>query len=376
VPIFDQGYQHWKGKLHSRFWHWWAIARRGALLASKGRFTKLVMFASVTPALMLATILALWGLVEQQASWMNLFLTTFGLPETIFSDPSRLRNIVWTSAFHIFFIFEFYAAMLLVLLAGPELISQDLRFNAIPLYLSKPVRRLDYFVGKLGVIGVLLSVVVFLPLIAAYLLGVLFSLDVKVVRDTFPVLLGGLAYGAVIVVSAGMFMLAVSSLSRNTRTVGAIWIGVIVIFNSIAGVAYLHSRNERTLAISYTGNLSRVGRELLGVPQAAEQWLDLYDEVRDQAQRVASQRAGPFGLPMPAPKAPTPPAVKKARERREQHGFDPHRRNRDEFGPLRYIRELADDPHPLGLAWGVLCGVLAVSIFILSNRVKSLDRLK
>ena len=44
--------------------------------------------------------------------------------------------------------------MFLVLLVGPELISQDLRFNAMPLYFARPVRRLDYFVGKLGVIAV------------------------------------------------------------------------------------------------------------------------------------------------------------------------------------------------------------------------------
>ena len=45
------------------------------------------------------------------------------------------------------------ALALLVLLVGPSLISQDLRFNAIPLYFSRPLRRFDYFVGKLGVIG-------------------------------------------------------------------------------------------------------------------------------------------------------------------------------------------------------------------------------
>jgi ABC-2 type transport system permease protein len=377
MPIFDQGYQHWQGTLHSRFWTWWAIARRGAVQASKNRFTRLVLIGSLMPSLALATILALWGLVEQQVSWAELFLKTFNLPETIFSDRARLRNLVWTFAFHYFSIFEFMAAMILVLLAGPELISQDLRFNAIPLYFSKPLRRLDYFVGKLGVIGLLLSVVVFAPMIVAYILGVAFSLDVKVVKDTFPVLLGGLAYGAVIVVSAGMLMLAVSSLSRNTRTVGAIWIGAIIVLNSIAGITNQISKDDRALAISYTGNLTRVGRELLGVPHAADQLLDLQEELTQQAQRVAGQKTGSFGLPIPGP--PTPPTPSEKRKRREDRGprvADPQLRQQQEFGPLRYFRQLADDPHPLGLAVGVLAGLFAVSLFVLSSRVKSLDRLK
>ena len=47
--------------------------------------------------------------------------------------------------------------MLLVVLAGPNLISRDLRFNALPLYFSRPLTRLDYFLGKLGVIAALVA---------------------------------------------------------------------------------------------------------------------------------------------------------------------------------------------------------------------------
>jgi len=370
MPIFDQGYQHWNGTLHTRFWRWWAIARRGAWQASKNRFTRFVLFASLMPSLALATVLALWGLVEQQASWADLFLKTFGLPETIFSDPARLRNVVWTLAFHYFSIFEFMAAMILVLLAGPELISQDLRFNAMPLYFSKPLRRIDYFAGKLGVIGLLLSAVVFAPMIIAYVLGVAFSLDVKVVRDTLPVLLGGLMYGAVIVASAGTLMLAVSSLSRNTRTVGAIWIGAIMVSQSIAAITNETTKNDKTRVISYGGDLTRVGRELLGVPYAAQQLLDLADEV----QAITAQRTGPFGIPLP------PVPADKAKRRAERRGpqpqdFGPQGRQR-EFGPLFYFRQLADDPHPLNLSVGVLIGVFVASMLLLSSRVKSLDRLK
>jgi ABC-2 type transport system permease protein len=374
VPIFDQGYQHWQGTLHSRFWRWWSIARRGAWQASKNRFTRLVLLSSLMPSLALSVLLALWGLVEQQASWMDLFLSTFGLPETIFSDPARLRNVVWTFAFHYFSIYQFFGAMVLVLLAGPDLISQDLRFNAIPLYFSKPIRRIDYFVGKLGVIGLLLSVVVFAPLILAYLLGVAFSLDVKVVRDTFPVLLGGLAYGAVIVVSAGTLMLAVSSVSRNTRTVGAIWVGIILVSNAISFNTYRATRNEKTQAISYPANLMRVGRELLGVPHAAGQLLDLQEDIRNQAGNVTMQR-GPFGLMVPSNRKETERPPRANRPRRDPLPPTPPGQP-ERFGPLRYFHELASDPHPLRLSVWVLLGVFLASGLLLSSRVKSLDRLK
>ena len=73
--------------------------------------------------------------------------------------------------------------MILVLLVGPDLISQDLRFNAIPLYLSRPVRRFEYFLGKLGVIGVFLGAVTIGPALLAFALGMA-SASTAVVRDT------------------------------------------------------------------------------------------------------------------------------------------------------------------------------------------------
>ena len=42
----------------------------------------------------------------------------------------------------------------------------------MPLYFSRPLRRVDYFLGKLGVIAVFLAAVAIVPAVLAYLLGV------------------------------------------------------------------------------------------------------------------------------------------------------------------------------------------------------------
>src|SRR5260370_40939913 len=104
--------------------------------------------------------------------------------------------------------------MFLVVVAGPGLISRDLRFNALPLYFARPLTRLDYFLGKLGVIGALVGTVAVVPAVLAYVVGVCFSLDLGVVRDTYRVLLASIAYGCVITLSAGTLILAMSSLTR------------------------------------------------------------------------------------------------------------------------------------------------------------------
>ena len=67
MPIFDQGYQHWSGKLSGHAWRWLAITRHGIRAGAKGRMLRIVLLVAWVPALALATMLALWGLIERKA---------------------------------------------------------------------------------------------------------------------------------------------------------------------------------------------------------------------------------------------------------------------------------------------------------------------
>jgi ABC-2 type transport system permease protein len=182
--------------------------------------------------------------------------------------------------------------MALVLLVGPNLISQDLRYNALPLYLSRPLRRVDYFAGKLGVIVTIVGGAIIVPCAAAYALGLLFSLDFSIIRDTYRIFGASVLYGMIIALSTGLLMLALSSLSRNSRYVAIMWIGVWIITSTVSLVlvnieadSRMHeghgrhrgrkhseeyyatqiesSKQDWRPLVSYTGNLRRIQERLL-----------------------------------------------------------------------------------------------------------------
>jgi ABC-2 type transport system permease protein len=54
-------------------------------------------------------------------------------------------------------------AFILTVLVAPPLISRDLSNNALPLYLCRPLSRAEYVLGKMTVIGVLLSLITWIP---------------------------------------------------------------------------------------------------------------------------------------------------------------------------------------------------------------------
>ena len=117
-------------------------------------------------------------------------LLTSLLGRPILAGPRDYRVEIWTLCFH------YFLSIGIVVFDGagpawwdPNLISQDLRYNALPLYFSRPLRRSDYFLGKLGVIVALLAAVIIVPSCVAYVLGLLFSLDITILRDTSRILL-------------------------------------------------------------------------------------------------------------------------------------------------------------------------------------------
>jgi ABC-2 type transport system permease protein len=307
MPIFDQGYQHWQGKLSGHAWRWLTITRQGVRAQMKNRWLRIVMLFAWIPAIALAGVLIIWGLVEQGVGAVRPWIEGLPIGRQILADPLSFRPAVWGLAYDYFFRVEMFFSMSLVLLAGPNLISRDLRFNAFPLYFARPLRRIDYFMGKLGVIAVFLSAVAIWPAIIAYLLGVCFSLDLKLIVQMLPLLLSSIAFGAVIVLSAGSLMLALSCLSRNSRYVAAFWIGVWFITSAVSGVVfgirYEVSHHERfahagqphdqqwwlkhqefeaeffrtdwSSMISYTGNLHRIGRVIMNTDAAWDKWFSL-----------------------------------------------------------------------------------------------------
>jgi ABC-2 type transport system permease protein len=307
MPIFDQGYQHWSGELAGHTWRWMVITRQGVRIGLKNRFVRILLLVAWVPALMLASVLCIWGLLERNsdliAPFIGILRSLFG-PQSV-ADPQLYRIDVWTICFHYFLQTETRFSLLLLLVIGPNLISQDLRFNALPLYFSRPVRRIDYCLGKLGIITTFLGMILILPCVIAYLFGLLFSLDITIVQDTFGLLLMSVLYGLVIAISAGMLMLALSSLSRNSRHVGLFWLAILMVgaimatvlegvdhqqrihaYRSAAGNVQSRdaiataeieaSRTDWRPLVSYTADLSRIGQQLLGANQSWEklsQWL-------------------------------------------------------------------------------------------------------
>ena len=399
MPIFDQGYQHWKGTLSGHAWRWLAITKQGLRGQLKNRSVRMVLLAAWVPALALVVAVAFWGLLEQGSEDV-LRLVQPILPPGVAADPRAYRQALWTIAYSTFFKSEVFFIMLLTLIAGPNLISRDLRFSALPLYFSRPLRRSDYFIGKLGVIAALVAAVAVAPAVAAYVLGVCFSLDMGMVKDTWRLLPASIAYGLVIVVSVGTSMLALSSLSRRSLFVGIAWAGLWLISSAVAGVlagiqrevTFRTIMQEQQAQMRAAPTLGGRGSNHASLPRPPQRrgtlpanWNLIQERVREEQVKAAPtnwrplcsytanlERLGESLLGTDAAWVQIGRAIEVPRAT-----FQPWLSGRSAAPPNE--RRLADamvPQYPWIWSAGVLAGLLGLSLCTLSTRVKSLDRLR
>lgn len=387
MPIFDQGYQHWNGVVGRHAWRWLAITRQGVRTQLRNRKTKYMLFVAWVPALVLVVFLALWGLFEQKSDFIKPFMFLFSwLPEELREGPRAFRGTIWTLAFHFFLSAEVLLSLILTLMVGPDLISQDLRFNAFPLYFSRPLRRFDYFLGKLGIIAAFIGAVTIVPAAIAYVVGVAFSLDLSVLRDTWRVLVASVGYGLVISLVCGLAMLAFSSLSRNSRVVSGMFVALWFLSGMVSNALVMSSRrgaegegqaaNLKWRVVSFTGNLDRVREGMLDTDGAYDQILRAVMrgmEAAEKAEAMAQAAQGRGGLA----------GMLLGRGRRPRSGPEHERVDvtigdtsfSSSDGPERIFDALRSQ-FPWEWSAGILAGLCGLSLVVLSTRVRSLDRLR
>ncbi len=371
MPIFEQGYQHWNGKLASQAWRWWAITRHGVLMQFRSKLTRAVLVLCVGPAFAFAAFMILWSLFEQGNAYIKP-LMGFILPKELLDVPHEYRLAVWTLAYHFFFYIQYFLLMLLVLLVGPHLISKDLRFNALPLYLSRPIRRWEYFLGKLGVIGFFVLMVTAVPAVLAWILGVLFSLKLSIVVEVLPLLWGSILVSLVIAVSYGLLMLALSSLSRNSRYVSMMWFGFWMLSKSLFLMLFISSGfQEWANLANFTKNVQRIQEAVMNTEGAWKKIDAGYKIAQDAMKKAGADKLDNF-LPGQTNRRRGPMSPERIEASDGRIGVSVFSENGTRYVRSSDIRSL----YPWWWSALTLSGLGVLSLCILLYRVKSLDRLR
>jgi ABC-type transport system involved in multi-copper enzyme maturation permease subunit len=205
MPIHDQGYRRYGGRREPQGRTWWVIAREGLRERLRERKFLALLLAAWLPFFSYAVTMYVAVNVGQAAS-------AFGL------TPGRVRDYFDVQSVFVFFI---------TIYVGAGLIANDRRANALQIYLSKPLTRVEYVMGKLATLVVFLLCVTWLPGMLLLLLQVMFAGNFTFIGQNLFLIPAITVFSAILVLLSAFSMLALSSLSKSRRFVAIMYAGLI-----------------------------------------------------------------------------------------------------------------------------------------------------
>jgi ABC-2 type transport system permease protein len=138
-------------------------------------------------------------------------------------------------SYRTFFDLQGYTVMVILALAGATVIGNDLRFGSLPFYLSKPVSRWHYLVGKMLAVAVFVNLLTTLPALILWVqYGLLAGWDYFF--DKWELAVGIVAYGAILSVSLSLILLATAVWLRKTVPLIMVWSTLFVFLRIVPDV--------------------------------------------------------------------------------------------------------------------------------------------
>jgi len=170
------------------------------------------------------------------------------------------------STFRDFFDQQDLFVFLVTITLGAAAIAQDRRANALQIYLSKPLTRVEYIIGKLSVLIAFLLFITWVPGILLLIVQVLFAGNFTFLKTNAYLFPAITLYAFVEAVMVSMCMLALSSLSTNSRFVGILYTALIFFSKALYGVLLAVTGSTAISWISFGNNLAQLGDAIFRVP--------------------------------------------------------------------------------------------------------------
>jgi ABC-2 type transport system permease protein len=201
VPLYDLSYRRFEGQRTSRFRRSLALAISTSGLLLKRRSFLMLLAVCWAPAVVRAAQIY----VSRQFPQAPDFFTI---------TPDTFREFLVQQV-------RFLPVVLVSLAAGASAIASDFASGAFTIYLSKPISRFDYLLGKALPVAASIGAITLAPALALLLLHQSLAPDFQLLSQAGWLPLAITAYSLLLALYYTLLVLAISSLCRSGRVAGA-----------------------------------------------------------------------------------------------------------------------------------------------------------
>jgi ABC-2 type transport system permease protein len=243
MPIYEQSYRKHDARAPLRSARFWPITREALRLILLKRAFLVLIGVSLLPFIVRAVQIYV--------------VTRFPEAGKVLPVDGRLFGEYLNQ--------QIAMTVILSVFGGAGLIANDLRTGAILVYLSRPLTRRDYVLGKLGVLLALNLAVTLVPALALYGIGAAVAPAEYMRWERAWIGPAIVLHGLLIASVVSLLALAVSSLSHSARIAGLGFVLLFVGLEVVRGVLGAMTRRPEAHILSLQNDLRIVGNRLFGI---------------------------------------------------------------------------------------------------------------
>ncbi len=257
MAVYEQLYEPYRGAETPRAFRFLVIPRYAYQRLFGSKLWWFLLAASVLTTLAFASLI--------YVRYNTRALALFGITT---EDVNRVLPI-GGSFFSTFLAIQFGISFVVVLVAGPRLMSMDLGNGALPLYLGRPISRPEYVLGKFVILGAGVSLTTWISGLALFALSM--SLEglhwgLENAWLAFAILAGSWAW----IVSLSTLTLALSALIRWPLAVRGVLITTFLLLPAFGLLIYQTIGARWALLLNPWADLRAILHGLFGLPPIAE----------------------------------------------------------------------------------------------------------
>jgi ABC-2 type transport system permease protein len=236
MPIHSEGYRPYIGTRQPAGRSWLVIAAAGVR-------------SIITKRLFLGLLLIAW--VPFLVRSVQIYAAV-NFPQASFLDvsPRTFREFLDQQGLFVFFI---------TVWVGAGLIANDLRSNALQIYLSKPLTRVEYVAGKLGILLFFLLLVTWIPAMLLLMVQVSLSGSFRFLSSNLFLIPAITLVSFLITLVSAFTMLALSSFSKSARFVAITYAGLFFFTQALFGVVFNSTGRTSLSWLSPSGSINQIG---------------------------------------------------------------------------------------------------------------------
>ena len=155
--------------------------------------------------------------------------------------------------------------MILLAFSGSLLVGADFRLQTLPFYLSRRIDRVHYIAGKLLAVGVLVSLLTWVPALLLFVEYGMFTSSLSYWLENWRVPLAVLAYGLVLCVCLSLLLVTISAWLQRAAPIAVTWSSLFVLLGLLAEYLRDETRVEAWGLLDPWRDMRYVGRMFFGV---------------------------------------------------------------------------------------------------------------